>query len=117
MTDVQDQTSPQIEVRNLKTYFYTEDGVVRAVDGLSYRLAKGSRTVSLSVALVDGAAISWLYDHGQVLGRRDDERFAHLRVNLDPADLARFHRRQVGSTGGKRKILNPKHRIKGSENP
>ena len=41
MTDVKDQTSPQIEVRNLKTYFYTEDGVVRAVDGLSYRLAKG----------------------------------------------------------------------------
>jgi len=41
MTDVMDQTSPQIEVRNLKTYFYTEDGVVRAVDGLSYRLAKG----------------------------------------------------------------------------
>ena len=41
MTDVMDRTSPQIEVRNLKTYFYTEDGVVRAVDGLSYRLAKG----------------------------------------------------------------------------
>ena len=30
-----------MEVRNLKTYFYTEDGVVRAVDGLSYGLAKG----------------------------------------------------------------------------
>ncbi len=69
------------------------DGLLAVIDR---RLAKSSRTVSLSVALADGAAISWLYDHGQVLGRRDDERFAHLRINLDPADLARFHRRQAG---------------------
>ena len=41
MTQVERAGSPQMEVRNLKTYFYTEDGVVRAVDGLSYGLAKG----------------------------------------------------------------------------
>ena len=74
----------------------TGEGLDDLLAVIDRRLAKGSRTVSLSVALVDGAAISWLYDHGQVLGRRDDERFAHLRVNLDPADLARFHRRQAG---------------------
>ena len=27
---------PLIEIKNLKTYFYTEDGVVRAVDGVDY---------------------------------------------------------------------------------
>ncbi|MCH8925646.1 MAG: GTPase HflX, partial [Proteobacteria bacterium] len=74
----------------------TGEGLDDLLAAIERRLAKGSRTVSLSVALVDGAAISWLYDHGQVLGRRDDERFAHLRVNLDSADLARFHRRQAG---------------------
>ncbi len=74
----------------------TGEGLNDLLAVIDRRLAKNSRTVSLSVALVDGAAISWLYDHGQVLGRRDDERFAHLRVNLDPADLARFHRRQAG---------------------
>ena len=74
----------------------TGEGLDDLLAAIDRRLAKGSRTVSLSVALVDGAAISWLYDHGQVLERRDDERFAHLRVNLDPADLARFHRRQAG---------------------
>ena len=41
MTQVSNAASPQMEVRDLKTYFYTEDGVVRAVDGLSYGLAKG----------------------------------------------------------------------------
>ncbi len=32
---------PLLSVRNLKTYFYTDEGVVKAVDGLSYDLAKG----------------------------------------------------------------------------
>jgi oligopeptide/dipeptide ABC transporter ATP-binding protein len=30
-----------LSVRNLKTYFYTDEGVVKAVDGLSYDLARG----------------------------------------------------------------------------
>jgi oligopeptide/dipeptide ABC transporter ATP-binding protein len=30
-----------LDVRNLKTYFYTDAGVVRAVDGVTYALAKG----------------------------------------------------------------------------
>jgi oligopeptide/dipeptide ABC transporter ATP-binding protein len=32
---------PLLSVRNLKTYFYTDEGVVKAVDGLSYELRKG----------------------------------------------------------------------------
>jgi oligopeptide transport system ATP-binding protein len=30
-----------LDVRNLRTYFYTEDGVVKAVDGLSYHVQRG----------------------------------------------------------------------------
>jgi oligopeptide transport system ATP-binding protein len=30
-----------LEVRNLKTYFYTKEGVVKAVDGLTYHVRKG----------------------------------------------------------------------------
>jgi oligopeptide/dipeptide ABC transporter ATP-binding protein len=32
---------PILEIDDLKTYFFTRDGVVRAVDGVSYSLAKG----------------------------------------------------------------------------
>src|SRR4030042_1904089 len=30
-----------LEVRNLKTYFYTESGVVKAVDGVDFSIGKG----------------------------------------------------------------------------
>ena len=30
-----------LEVKNLRTYFYTEEGVVRAVDGVSWDLEEG----------------------------------------------------------------------------
>jgi oligopeptide/dipeptide ABC transporter ATP-binding protein len=32
---------PLLEVRNLKTYFYTEDGVVKAVDGVDFSVGRG----------------------------------------------------------------------------
>ena len=32
---------PLLEVRDLRTYFYTEEGVGRAVDGVSFAVGKG----------------------------------------------------------------------------
>ncbi len=46
----------------------------------------------VAVDLTDGAAISWLYRHGQVLSRSDDDERAHIEVSLKAADLARFER-------------------------
>src|SRR6187455_2012177 len=34
-------TSPLLEIVDLKTWFYTRDGIVRAVDGLSFSVARG----------------------------------------------------------------------------
>lgn len=34
-------TKPLLEVRNLKTYFFTEDGVVKAVDGVDFSVDRG----------------------------------------------------------------------------
>ena len=51
------------------------------------------RVVVIAVDVTDGAAIAWLYRHGEVLSRSDDEQKAHIQVSLDAADLARFERR------------------------
>jgi GTP-binding protein HflX len=42
------------------------------------------------VPLSDGAAIAWLYSHGEVVERDDDDEHAHLTVRLTEADLGRF---------------------------
>jgi len=68
------------------------DALLRAIDA---HLTRAREQVDLAIDLSDGAAIAWLYDHGQVVARRDDGRKAHLRVRLDAAALARFRRRQA----------------------
>jgi GTPase len=67
------------------------DRLLAVVDG---HLTAGRRVVDLDVPLTDGAAIAWLYAHGEVMSRRDDDSDAHLTVALDPADLGRFERRR-----------------------
>src|SRR3954465_8270829 len=34
-------TSPLLSIRNLRTYFYTENGVARSVDGVSFEVGAG----------------------------------------------------------------------------
>jgi GTP-binding protein HflX len=53
-------------------------------------LGEGTHPVPLEVSLSDGAGIAWLYRHGDVLERHDDEQVAHLLVNLGSADYERF---------------------------
>ncbi len=61
---------------------------------IAARLQGGRGVVELDVPLSAGAELAWLYRKGEVLDRRDNERTAHLRVRLAPADQARFARRQ-----------------------
>ena len=35
------QEEKVLEVKNLKTYFYTDEGVIPAVDGVDFNLARG----------------------------------------------------------------------------
>jgi len=63
------------------------DGLLQLLDT---RLLDGIRPVPLAVELSDGAGIAWLYRHGEVLERRDDEARAHFLVNLRPEDVERF---------------------------
>jgi GTP-binding protein HflX len=77
----------------------TGDGCEAFLESIEQRLSAKSRILELSVNSADGAAIAWLYSHGKVVSRRDDdEGAAHLSVLLDSADEARFRGRfQTGS--------------------
>jgi GTPase len=71
----------------------TGAGCEALVETLDRRLDGERQEVALAVPLSDGAAIAWLYAHGEVLHRRDDEERAHFAVRLSPADLGRFKHR------------------------
>jgi len=60
-------------------------------DRLSTRLA----LLEIAVAPEDGAALAWLYKHGEVVERHDSESAIRLKVRLDSADAARFARRRA----------------------
>ncbi|HYF89573.1 GTPase HflX [Azospirillum sp.] len=63
------------------------DDLLRLLDR---RLSQGKRLMELDIPASDGRTLAWLYDHGQVLDRRDEEDRVRLRVCLDEADYARF---------------------------
>ena len=44
----------------------------------------------MTVPTTDGARLAWLYAHGEVLSRRDEEEGIHLTVRLTPANRSRF---------------------------
>ena len=67
------------------------DGILALVGG---RLDSTARAVRIDVPLSDGATLAWIYQRGEVLGRRDDDQAAHLSVRLSEADLGRLRHRQ-----------------------
>jgi GTP-binding protein HflX len=58
------------------------------------RLESDIRAVRLDIPLSDGKTLAWIYRHGEVLGRRDDNEAAHLSVRLSEADIARLRHQQ-----------------------
>ena len=72
----------------------TGEGCAALLQQIDRRLDHADRLVRLEVPLADGQTLAWIYRHGEVLGRRDDERAAHLAVRLSEADLGRLRRRQ-----------------------
>jgi GTP-binding protein HflX len=72
----------------------TGEGCEALLQLIDRRLDHADRIVRLDVPLADGRTLAWIYRHGEVLGRRDDERAAHLAVRLSEADLGRLRHRQ-----------------------
>jgi GTP-binding protein HflX len=74
----------------------TGEGLDDLLNLLDRRIAAEREVVDVTVPSSDGAAIAWLYRHGEVLARDDADGATRLKVSLDPANRARFEHRQVG---------------------
>ena len=54
------------------------------------RIALGMEIAAYDIEPSDGARLAWLYQHGEVTERHDDDAAVHVTVRLLPADRARF---------------------------
>ncbi|WP_207460477.1 GTPase HflX [Azospirillum sp. SYSU D00513] len=75
----------------------TGEGLDRLFAILDRRMTAGREVVEMDVEHADGATLAWLYAHGEVLDRRDDDRHAHLQVAIEPALLARMAKQGGGA--------------------
>ena len=64
---------------------------------LDRQIAHGMETAAYDIAPSDGAGLAWLYEHGEVMDRRDEDDAVHVTVRLLPADRARFESRASGN--------------------
>lgn len=68
----------------------TGEGLPQLLADIDSRLAAAQEVFTLEVPVSDGARIAWLYRHGEVLSRADDETHVKLEVRLSATDKARF---------------------------
>ncbi len=72
----------------------TGEGLNELRAAIDRQLAGAMVSVEYRLPVDDGAAVAWLYAHGEVVNRHDAEDAVVLSVLLLPADRARFERRQ-----------------------
>jgi GTP-binding protein HflX len=66
------------------------DGLAALRAAIDERLASAKEVASFNLVPSDGAKLAWLYRHGEVLTREDEEEAIRVTVRLLPADRARF---------------------------
>jgi GTP-binding protein HflX len=71
----------------------TGEGLDTLALAIDRRIGADMETADYDIEPSDGARLAWLYQHGEVTERRDDEDLVHVTVRLLPADRARFERR------------------------
>jgi GTP-binding protein HflX len=84
----------QGEGRPLAVSALTGEGIDGLLQAIEDRLARGTAVLDLSLDPVAGQALHWLYQHAEILHRREAENGAvHLTVRITPERLDRLRRR------------------------
>ncbi|GBR36532.1 GTPase HflX [Gluconobacter kondonii] len=68
----------------------TGEGLPDLFEVLDQYLTRSMKSVDVRLPITDGAALAWLYQHGEVVGRTDWEDGIDVQVRLFSADLERF---------------------------
>jgi GTP-binding protein HflX len=72
----------------------TGEGCETLTAAIDTRITENYRDFEVKLPHDDGASLAWLYDHANVIERRDKEDAVHLTVRIDEANWARFQQRR-----------------------
>ena len=72
----------------------TGEGLPALKAAIDDRIAAGMEIADYAIPPQDGARLAWLYQHGEVVDRHDEDTAVHVTVRLLPADRARFERHE-----------------------
>jgi GTPase len=70
----------------------TGEGLPALAEAIDRKMSEGLETANYQIPPADGARLAWLYQHGEVVAREDEDDAVHVTVRLLPADRARFER-------------------------
>jgi GTP-binding protein HflX len=70
----------------------TGEGLPALLSAIDSRISAGMEVADYAIPTDDGARLAWLYQHGEVIDRHDEDTAVHVRVRLLPAERARFER-------------------------
>jgi GTPase len=66
------------------------DNLLRIIDE---QLSARRKEVNVKVNWEKGALLTWLYERGEVIERKDKEKWVELKIRLEPEDIARFEQK------------------------
>jgi GTP-binding protein HflX len=72
----------------------TGEGLPALLEAIDARIATGMEVADYTIPPEAGGRLAWLYQHGEVVARRDEDTAIHVTVRLLPADRARFERHE-----------------------
>jgi GTPase len=71
----------------------TGEGIDHLLSAIEDRLARGRPELELTLDASDGQGLHWLYEHAEVMNRRDEDGGLHLTVRVPPDQIERLKRR------------------------
>jgi GTP-binding protein HflX len=94
--DARDALAQEQETRDaapLAISAMTGEGIDRLLSAIEDRLARGRPELELTLDASDGQGLHWLYEHAEVMNRRDEDGGLHLTVRVPPDQIERLKRR------------------------
>jgi GTP-binding protein HflX len=84
----------------------TGEGIDRLLTAIEDRLARGRTEVELMLDAGDGSGLHWLYEHAEIMDRRDEEAGVRLTVRVAPEQVERVKKRFVAARAVARRSRN-----------